>query len=214
MEPNLSQFSRRLRTQLADPLPAESAWSAMAPIQRITRSLWPEKNEHSKRSAVLIVFYEWNGTIHLPMIQRNIYNGPHSGQIALPGGRVEKTDKDLVDTALREANEEIGIDRDQVEIIGQLTEIFIPPSQFWVQPILGMVHARPEFVPDPSEVQQVIEAPLPEFLDPRNIELKKVSVGKNMKIDAPSYQIQGHTVWGATAMMMSELVEILTAKRG
>ena len=212
MEPNLSQFSHHLRTRLEDPLPAETAWRNMVPTERINRSSWPEKNEHSKRSAVLMLFYEWEATIHLPLILRNIYNGPHSGQIALPGGRVEKTDQNFVDTALREANEEIGVDRDQVEVIGQLSEIFIPPSQFWVQPIIGLVHNRPDFVPDPSEVQQVIEAPLSDFLNPKNIQLKRLSLGNHLKFKAPTYQIKGHTVWGATAMMMSELVEVLTVK--
>ena len=209
MEPKLPTLISDLKENLTLPLPAEEAWGTMAPIKRVLRTLWPEKNEYSKQSAVLMLFYEWEGAFHLPMILRNVYNGPHSGQISLPGGRVEQTDIDKVDTALREAQEEVGIDRGRVEIIGQLTEIYIPPSQFWVQPVVGFVHERPDFVPDHSEVQEVIEAPLPSFLDKENIKMNSFRVGKMGSLQAPSYDIKGHTVWGATAMMMSELVAVV-----
>lgn len=214
MESNTPQFIRRLRSQLSEPLPAESAWGEMAPVARIVRSTWPEKNEHSKRSAVLMLFYEWEEMFHVPMILRNIYDGPHSGQISLPGGRVEDFDKDLVDTALREANEEVGIDRGQVEILGQLSEIYIAPSQFWVQPVVGFVHGRPAFIPDHSEVQEVIEAPLPSFMDRKNVKMTDFKVGNMGTINVPAYDIKGHRVWGATAMMMSELVAVVEKMKG
>jgi 8-oxo-dGTP pyrophosphatase MutT (NUDIX family) len=128
--------------------------------------------------------------------------------MAFPGGRYEKTDEDLIRTALREAQEEIGIKASDVQILGQLTELFIPPSNFFVLPVIGKLSYRPDFYPDPREVEAVLEVSLNEMMDETIVGSTLLDV-RGVSIDAPFYDIQGHQVWGATAMMISELLTVI-----
>ena len=163
----------------------------------------------ARRSAVLMLLYPHQDAAFMPLILRPEYGGVHSRQIGLPGGKVEPEDSDLLDTALREAQEEIGIDRRRVEILGELSMMYIPPSNFLVKPFVGMLDHRPEFIPQPSEVDQLIETPVSEFWNTDNQGLHKVQVRGVNRYEVPAFTIQGHVVWGATAMMMSELLSVL-----
>lgn len=167
-------------------------------------------NEKARRSAVLILFYPYRGEIYLPLILRPIYDGVHAGQMAFPGGRMERTDENLIRTALREAQEEIGIRVTDVQVLGQLTELYIPPSNFFVQPVVGVMKHRPDFYPDPREVEEVVEVPLATFLDETIVGDTQIEV-RGVLIDAPFFQIQNHKVWGATAMMISELLAVIAS---
>ena len=140
-------------------------------------------------------------------IERTSGNTIHSGQIGLPGGKYEKSDVDRTTTALRETSEELGVDCDQVEIVGHLTELYIPVSNFKVLPVLGFCEKRPVFRLNRFEVEQVIEMPVQQLLlkdNMRKFELQRA----DFKIIAPYFEAKGHKIWGATAMILSELREL------
>jgi len=156
----------------------------------------------------LILFYPHKGSIYLPLILRPQYDGVHAGQMAFPGGRMERTDENLIRTALREAQEEIGIRVTDVTVLGHLTEIFIPPSNFYVLPVIGTMPYSPDFYPDPREVEEVVEVPLDTLLDETIVGDTQIDV-RGITIDAPFYQIHNQRVWGATAMMIAELLTVI-----
>jgi 8-oxo-dGTP pyrophosphatase MutT (NUDIX family) len=199
-------FTDTLRYQLTLPLPGELAHERMAANSRWRQTTKP--NDRTRKSAVLILFYPYQASIYLPLILRPKYDGVHAGQMAFPGGRYERTDRDLVQTALREAQEEIGIRVSDVTVLGQLTELFIPPSNFYVLPVVGVMMAKPDFYPDPHEVDQVIEVPLDTIIDPAIVGRMDMTV-RGVEVDAPFYEIQNFRVWGATAMMISELLAVM-----
>jgi 8-oxo-dGTP pyrophosphatase MutT (NUDIX family) len=199
-------FLENLKLRLQEPLPAWEAHQKMAPSNRLNLDFKP--NDRTRRSAVLILFYPYRNQIFLPLILRPAYDGVHGGQMAFPGGRYEKEDKTLIQTALREAQEEIGIKLSDVTVLGQLTELFIPPSNFWVQPVVGFLTKRPDFYPDEREVDSVFEISIDELSNPSIIAEKKIDL-RGFDINAPYYDIFGNHVWGATAMMISELLAVI-----
>ena len=201
-------FSEDLRQRLQQPLPGEKAHSKMAAESRYRLGVKP--NERTRRSAVLICFYPYQNAIFLPLILRPQYDGVHAGQMAFPGGRMERIDENLTRTALRETQEEVGIRVSDVEVLGLLTELFIPPSNFYVQPVVGVLPYRPDFYPDPREVEAVVEVELTTLLDETIVGDSQVEV-RGTLVDAPYYQIQDYRVWGATAMMISELLMVMGA---
>ncbi len=199
-------FINTLDTQLRQPLPGPEAHLKMASATRLRLKVQP--NEKTRRSAVLILFYPYRDQILVPLILRPKYDGVHAGQMAFPGGRYEKTDENLIRTALREAQEEIGIKASDVQVLGKLTELFIPPSNFYVLPVVGKLTYKPDFYPDPREVEAVLEVNLEELLDESIVGFTELDV-RGITIEAPFYDIQGHKVWGATAMMISELLTVI-----
>lgn len=206
LQTSFTSFTESLYKKLQEPLPGEVAHRKMASASRFRQMLKP--NERTRRSAVLIVFYPYQGSIYMPLILRPLYDGVHAGQMAFPGGRMERTDRSLIQTALREAQEEIGIRVTDVRVLGKLTELYIPPSNFFVLPVVGVLPYRPEFYPDPREVDRVIEVELHTLLDESIIGMNEIEV-RGVTIDAPFYQIQEFRVWGATAMMISELLTVI-----
>jgi 8-oxo-dGTP pyrophosphatase MutT (NUDIX family) len=160
---------------------------------------------------VLALLYPKEGETHIILILRNSYDGTHSGQISFPGGKREPMDKHLHATALREAKEEVNIDPKTVNILGELSQVYIPPSRFIVTPFLGYSLERPNFVPDKHEVAKIIEAPLSLFEGDTHLKQKPMYLNIAKKnIDVKFFDVFGHTVWGATAMMLKEISEILT----
>lgn len=158
----------------------------------------------------MAVFYpDADDLTHLVLILRKTYRGVHSNQVGFPGGRLELTDKDLQETALRETEEEVGIPREEIKVIKQLTKLYIPPSDFWVHPYMGYVNKTPQFIPQESEVEKVLEVNLDEFMDSNSIIQKKLSTSYAREIEVPAFLLSGHVVWGATAMMLSEVKELL-----
>lgn len=201
-----NDFIHHLELQLRQPLPGIELHLKMASATRL--QLKSQPNEKTRRSAILILFYPYRDQIFAPLILRPKYDGVHAGQMAFPGGRYEKTDENLLRTALREAQEEIGIKATDVQIIGQLTELFIPPSNFFVLPVVGKLLYKPDFYPDPREVEAVLEVGLHELMDESIIAETQLEV-RGVTINTPFYHIQGHKVWGATAMMISELLTVV-----
>ncbi|MFY0607053.1 MAG: CoA pyrophosphatase [Cyclobacteriaceae bacterium] len=168
--------------------------------------------KHSKpprKGAVLIMLYEKNGEIHFPLIQRPLYEGVHSGQMALPGGRYEEEDESLISTALRETHEEVGISPDTIEVIGSLSEFMVTASNHLILPVVGFANQPPTFVANEVEVAEIIEAPLSQLLDERRIKEKEIVTAHGYRLRSPYFDLEDKVVWGATAMMLSEFATIL-----
>lgn len=164
----------------------------------------------ARQGAVLILLYPKNGELYTVLILRNIYIGTHSGQVSFPGGKREAEDQSLWHTALREANEEVGITVEKVKFIGELTQVYIPPSRFLVTPFLAYAEEPPEFKRDRIEVKRIIETPISVFLNSNSILEKMMFVESvNTEIPIKYYDVNGEVVWGATAMMLSEMTAIL-----
>ena len=163
-----------------------------------------------KISSVLVLFYPFNARIKLLLMLRPPYRGAHGGQVSFPGGKFEEGDITLERTALREAYEEVGFDPSRVNIIGRLTELYIPPSNFLVHPFVGYCTARPSFTINKREVEKLLEVEVQELLDETIVKTKTVEQSSTgIKFETPSFDLHGETVWGATAMILSELKEIL-----
>ena len=191
-------------------LPASEAHYKMAPLERI-QSMKNLKisSINPKSAAVMMLFYPKKGRAHLVLIVRNSYEGVHSAQIAFPGGKYESKDENFQNTALRETHEEIGIHPDSIEIIMPFTNLYIQPSNFMVYPFLGICKGEIVFVPDENEVANIIELPLSDFLNDDLIVSVKLSTSYAKDVDVPAFKINEHIVWGATAMMLNELKEVL-----
>ncbi|MEO6175115.1 MAG: CoA pyrophosphatase [Flavobacterium circumlabens] len=191
-------------------LPAVSAHIKMAPKERIEALKNQDfKAENPRIAAVMMLFYPKNEKTHLVLIVRNAYNGVHSSQIAFPGGKYETTDSGYEETALRETHEEVGVGPEKIKVIKQFSPMYIPPSNFLVHPFLGISSDELSFYPDAREVADVIELPLSVFLNDEIIIEARLSTSYGPNILVPAFNIQNHIVWGATAMILSELRDVL-----
>jgi 8-oxo-dGTP pyrophosphatase MutT (NUDIX family) len=161
-----------------------------------------------KKAAVMMLFYPKGFQTHLALILRTSY-GVHSSQIAFPGGKVELEDFDLKQTALRETHEEIGIHPNSITIIRAFTEVYIPPSNYMVYPFLGYSNEELEFIMQEDEVAGMVEFPLADFLDDSILKTSTIKTSYADSIDVPGFQVNEHFIWGATAMILSELKETL-----
>lgn len=199
-----------LKQEISKGLPAIDAHRVMAPMLRVIEQDYDEIKKTAKLSAVLILLFKKDNQWNTMFMERNTYDGHHSGQISFPGGRKEVYDQDLEATALREFQEEMGIKLSPQNVIGIMSELFIPPSNFYVKPYLAYTDDNLEFVPEEKEVSALLPVPLNQLLDPTIKTIEKVVVSKsNISINAPVYKVNGKTIWGATAMMISELEFLL-----
>jgi len=162
----------------------------------------------TKKAAVLILLYPTGQSLYTVFIKRTKYLGIHSGQISLPGGKSEKGDPDINTTALREAEEEIGINRNDVIILGRLSQLLIPVSNMLVFPVVGYIPYKPNFSMHPGEVAELIETSIEEFQRPEVVQ-NKIEKILFTKAVVPFYNINGNHIWGATAMIISEFTELL-----
>ncbi len=198
-------FIEQLKTRLQQPLPGEDAQYLMAPLSRLNNKYLSFKKLNPKKSAVLILLFPDGDQIKTVLIERPVYDGVHSGQVAFPGGKYEDEDIDLKQTALRETFEEIGIASSKIEVIGKLTDLYINPSNFLVSPYIGFMNEAPTFVIDTHEVQKVVPYNLFDLSDESLKSEKDIKFSLGFTLKTPYYNIEGLTVWGATAMMISEL---------
>lgn len=181
----------------------------MAPELRKKFNLQDIEDQKPKESAVMALFYpdKYQNTTFLLMLRAN-YNGVHSAQISFPGGKRDKNDTSLEFTALRETEEEIGIAKKDINVIRELTKTYIPPSNFWVTPYIGILEVTPVFNTN-HEVEKLIEVPIMELLDEDLLTYKNLTTSYMKNIDVPCFKLNNYTVWGATAMMLSEIKDLL-----
>lgn len=207
MSDHYEPFLRQMRIDLAHPLPDREAQQRMAPRPRFNSSTRNEPGPETRQGGVLILFYPHQGQVFFPLILRPTYSGVHSGQVGLPGGGYEEIDNDIAETALRETYEEVGVHPSQVTLLGPLTSLYVYASDYLVQPFIGWTDYRPEFHPDPYEVAKLIQAPMAEFLDPRNHHEEMWQL-RNHDVLVPFFAVQEQVIWGATAMILSEMLAL------
>lgn len=208
----MNEFIDRLHHQMRQPLPGQGAQFKMASLTRVRPTIPPPT---ARQAGVLALFYPKAGEWHIVLIERMDANpnDRHGGQISFPGGKFEKADGTLLQTALRESQEEIGIDAATVNVLGPLTQMYIPVSNFLVNPFVGYLDYTPVFSPQAEEVKSVLEIPFNLFYEPGIISQTDIRVGGNMMLrDVPYFDLQGKVLWGATAMMMNELIEVVALK--
>jgi 8-oxo-dGTP pyrophosphatase MutT (NUDIX family) len=197
-----------LRRALGAPRPGRRALLRMATRPRPSGGR-PASQHQPRQGGVLLLVYPSNGSLHLALTRRTEQVANHKGQISLPGGARERSDRSLVDTALRETSEELGIDRDAPQILGSLTAFYIPPSDFRIQPYVAYLPDRPSFHIAPSEVAELLEMPLPHLLDPGARE-EGIWELRGRPVVVPFYRLGDHKIWGATAMILSEFEVMLS----
>ena len=206
-----TKFKSLLSKVIHLPLPGIKAQKKMVPMFRSEELVKkPLDKKKVKESAVLLLFYPNDDEeTCFVVIQRSIYNGVHSGQISLPGGKKELQDYTFWDTALREAKEEIGISYSEVEYIKTLSTFYIPPSNFIVFPFIGLINFKPLFQRDIKEVKKIIEIPLSKLLDHNNETVGDVITSYAGQVNVPLYLFDEVKVWGATATVLSEMKDII-----
>lgn len=209
LESNFDRFIGLLSDQLKFPLPGKDSQYLMAPEKNKREERFSNIPHSIKKAGILILLYAKENAIKTVLIERTDYGGVHSKQISFPGGKNEKNDKDMFATACRETDEEIGIPCSAVNIIGKLSDLYIPPSNFLVSPFVAYIKNALSFKADPSEVQNIIELDLSLLLNDKFITEMPVCSAANINIIAPCFYISDVVIWGATAMIISELKTII-----
>ncbi len=203
-------LTEHIKARMKMPLPGRDAQMKMASLRRLES---PLSAPGARVASVLIMLHkdhpeeEWKTVL----IQRaSNPKDRHSGQVSFPGGSWEPADGTLEAVALREAHEEVGVSPVQVQLLGRLTDLYIPVSNFIVHPFVGYVTGKPVFSPQFGEVDHILTPPLRLFFDEQNQKITDLSVANGMVIrDVPYFDVDGRMVWGATAMIMSEFKEMI-----
>ncbi|MBT1700706.1 CoA pyrophosphatase [Fulvivirgaceae bacterium PWU4] len=201
---SLRNLSEKLQQRLLLPLPGGDAHEPFRahPVGDV-RPLFDHKIA-PKPGGVIILLFEEEGTLKFPLIKRAEYPGAHGGQVSLPGGKAEPGE-DSVQTALRECEEEIGVKKSELTVLGKLSDFFVMPSNFMVTPVIATANGRPHFKPDPYEVARILEGDLASIVRDDAMKQKEILAAGRYKMLAPHFEIDGEIVWGATAMMLNEL---------
>lgn len=193
------------------PLPGHESQLKMSPKYR--NELIEQQQElmkYSRKAAVMALFYpDLKDTTMLILILRKTYKGVHSAQVGFPGGKLDPEDPSLEFAALRETFEEVGVPIKDIEVLKPLTKIYIPPSNFTVYPFLGVTHKTPRFLKQDDEVEDLIEITLTDFINEAHVGTQRLMTSLEKEVEVPVFKLNGHTVWGATAMMLSEIKDLL-----
>lgn len=205
----IERIKELLQQAFTKELPGKDAHVKMAPQPLDLRRFTTTFSEPPKKSGVLLLFYQDHGSVYFPLIKRPHYPGVHSGQVGFPGSKMEPSDPDILFTALREAEEEIGINASKVEVLGQLSDLYIPTSNFLVSPVIGFVLEKPSFIPEQREVARIIATEVISLFHPEVRKQTQLAVGGGMYLDTPYFAVEEEIVWGATAMILSELIQVL-----
>jgi len=193
---------------LSKPLPGKASHRKLIPALRL-KDIQSDPPSEAVSSAVLILLYPVGNEIYTVAILRSEYDGAHSGQISLPGGRWEPSDRDLVETAIRETQEEIGVNPTLITFLGSLSELYISRSNHLVYPAVAYSSDRPLFKADPFEVQEVIEINLESLIDSTKLTHKTLRLSSDFSMEVPGYLLGEHFIWGATAMIFAELIDVI-----
>lgn len=189
-------------TQCASEI-ASFADNAM-PFKRPSRSDAEKLGASVREAGVLLALVKEGQDWHVVLMKRTDYPGVHGGQISIPGGERESTDATLMQTALREFEEEMGVRVEEEQVFGRLSERYIPPSKFSVQPFLAYLPEMPEWNVDESEVAAVLIVPVNHLIHPDAMKLTKIEIQSGVQVELPAYHWNGHVIWGATAIMLTE----------
>ena len=196
-----------LRQRLAAHPWTASCYQRFAPELSFGRHRGPAGPD-ARPAAVVVLFYPSNGHWHLPLILRPASMSAHASQISLPGGGAEPGEAAEA-CALRELHEELGVDPARVRMLGALPPIYVYASNFFVRPFVALASERPPFRPDPREVAELLELPLPHLMDQRNYETHAIVRG-HLSFEAPCITFQGRNIWGATALILGELLDVIS----
>ena len=202
-----------LEAQLLKPLPGRKAQNRLSPV--IDNAKYSNAPDDHRVACVMALIYPLDGALQMIFIERasSHPDDKHAGQIGFPGGKMEDDDKSYLECALREVEEEIGIGTNEIKVLAPLTDLYVFASNFMVYPFVGYLDHIPDFVPQESEVASIISFPLDSLLDEGTLDVKDLTVRGQQIKNVPYYKLERHTLWGATAMITSELLEVIKASR-
>ncbi len=203
----IQEALQMLEIGLKGPLPGLKAQLKMVTKPRPGNKVYQEVEEAALKAGVLILLYPWKNRLHLVFTRRTERVEFHQKQVSFPGGRQEQGES-FEETAIREAQEELGINPESIQVLGKLTPLYIPPSNYCIYPIVASTSTRPDFRPFSQEVAEVIEVPLDHLLDSQNVK-REMWTYEGAQIEVPFYSFEEHKIWGATSMVLAELVELL-----
>jgi 8-oxo-dGTP pyrophosphatase MutT (NUDIX family) len=195
-------ISQNLKTRLSSALPGREVQYVMASYHRYANVT--DIPENAKLAATTLILFPKNQKWYFCLIQRPAYDGPHGGQIAMPGGKMEAQDINLINTAIRETFEEIGVLLNHTDVIGELTSLYIPVSNMHVYPFIAIITQEPEFNKQDTEVDEILVCELEELIQQDNSKITSVKINEQISIKTPYFLIKEKLVWGATAMMLNE----------
>lgn len=204
----MDRFPELLKDEILKGLPGTEIQWQMASSDRLVRDFPRIPGKDTRAASVLILLYPSNGSVYTLFMQRHEYKGVHSGQISFPGGKQESSDENAVMTAVREAEEETGINPEEITILGTLTPLYIPVSNTLVTPAVAWINEKPHFNHQVEEVVFLFDADLRKFYDPSIVKTNPVKIGSET-INVKYYDYKGYMIWGATAMILHELLLIL-----
>jgi 8-oxo-dGTP pyrophosphatase MutT (NUDIX family) len=204
----MQRFAELIKIELEKGLPGKEVQWQMASSDRMKKKFPLSPGDDAQVAAVLILLYPYKESVFTVFMQRHAYKGVHGGQISFPGGKKEKADHNIIQTAIREAHEETGVDPSKIDIIGSLTPLFIPVSNIIVTPVLGWINSKPVFNHQVEEVVFLFEADLKTLINPVTIKTKPLHIGGEL-IEVKYFDYDGYVIWGATAMILNEFLTIL-----
>lgn len=208
------QLLIQIQKEIANGLPGIDAQNKFSPVTAFSK--YRTAPDDHKKACVMGLIYPEGDELRMAFIERTFSHpdDKHGGQISFPGGKLEEEDETYLTGALREVEEEIGIPSEQITVLGQLTDLYVFASNFMVYPFVGYMEHAPRFVPQDSEVASIVSFPINRLLEADIIDSKDLKVRNNLLKNVPYYKLNQHVLWGATAMITSEIVELVNrAKR-
>ncbi len=200
----------RLELRLHGPKPGLASQLQMVPEHRRIDKTYLEVGDSCNRASVLVLLYPRHGHLHVVLTRRTDKVAHHQAQISFPGGH-QDSHESILETALRETQEELNVAPSSVRVLGELTPLYVPPSNYCIYPVVAAAESRPDFRPSPHEVAEVLEIPLDHLLDAKNVQ-REVWPLRGLEVNVPFYLFQGHKIWGATAMIMAELLDLISCR--
>lgn len=207
-------FISKLKERLLSPLPGIEAQLKMMStgLRKNDPEMYQRVAKDAKKACVLLLLFQKEGAWHTVLMERPETPYAHSKQISFPGGGLEDFDADLAAGAVRETEEEFGIPREDITVIGRLSQLYIPVSGYLVYPFVGYLEQAPTYTPDPREVAEVIEVAIEDLINPDLRKLTEIKIPSGLVLkEVPYFDLKEKIVWGATAMMLNEFSEILEA---
>jgi 8-oxo-dGTP pyrophosphatase MutT (NUDIX family) len=203
----IKQCLETLERRLRGPKPGLASQLKMVPGHRRDDQTYQEFADTCNQAGILVLLYPRQGRLHVVLTRRTANVAHHQAQISFPGGHRDSHET-VLEAALREAEEEIGVPPSSVRILGTLTPLYVRPSNYCIYPVVATAGSRPDFRPSPHEVAEVLEVPLDHLRDEQYVRREIWPLG-DLKMSIPFYFYQGHKIWGATAMIMAELLDLL-----